>query len=95
MTTDMAARIRRTAHELGELTAIKSDAYGDSAGTSGAIMRILFSDGIPPDRYDDALLMVRVLDKLSRLAHDPGAFGESPWVDVCGYAMVAAARRKD
>ena len=89
----MPERIRQTAREVGEITAIKSEAYGDSAGTAGAILAILWPDGVPVDRYGDMLLVVRVLDKLSRLAHDPAAFGESPWLDVCGYGLVGASRK--
>jgi hypothetical protein len=85
--------IRRKAFEVGEVTALKSEAYGDSAGTAGAILAILWPDGVPVDRYGDMLLVVRVLDKLLRLAHDPGAFGESPWLDVAGYGLVGAARK--
>ncbi len=80
---------------LGRLVDDKQRAYGDSAGRSGAIMAILYPDGIPTHAYEDALLMVRVLDKLSRIAQrgsdgkDLG--GESPWADIAGYGLLGAA----
>ena len=80
---------------LGRLVDGKQRQYGDSAGRSGAIMAILYPNGIPPHAYDDALLVVRVLDKLSRIAQrgadgkDLG--GESPWSDIAGYGLLGAA----
>ena len=32
--------------------------------------------------------MVRVIDKMFRIATDKDAFGESPWRDICGYAIL-------
>ena len=78
--------------EIGELVAAKQEAYGDSFGKAGAVMRILYPAGIAPEQMDDALAVVRVLDKLFRIATDLDAFGESPWRDIAGYALLGAAR---
>lgn len=80
------------AKSIGALVEEKQAAYGDSFGRSGAIMRVLYPDGIPPSKLDDALTVVRVLDKLFRIATDRGALGESPWRDVAGYALLSIAR---
>lgn len=80
--------------EIGRLVSEKSAAYGDSFGRSGDIMRILYPDGIRPEQYDDALAVIRVIDKLFRIATAKDAFGESPWRDVCGYGLNGAARSK-
>ncbi|NRD51194.1 hypothetical protein [Corallococcus exiguus] len=77
---------------IGALVTTKQAAYGDSFGKSGAVMRILYPDGIPPERMDDALTVVRVLDKLFRIATDRDALGESPWRDIAGYALLSVAR---
>ena len=86
--------LRALAREIGETTEAKRAAYGDSAGTAGEALRLLWPDGIPPERYGDVLLIARIWDKLSRIAHDAGAFGEDPWLDVAGYGLVGAARRR-
>lgn len=70
----------------------KQAAYGDSFGRSGEVMRILYPDGIPPAKMDDALTVVRVLDKLFRIATDRDALGESPWRDIAGYALLSVER---
>lgn len=79
---------------IGELVTEKQAAYGDSFGKSGAMMRILYPDGIPHEKMDDALTVVRVLDKLFRIATDRDALGESPWRDVAGYALLAVRRQE-
>lgn len=78
--------------EIGKLVASKQAAYGDSFGKSGAVMRILYPDGISVEKLDDALTVVRVLDKLFRIATDRDALGESPWRDICGYGLLSAAK---
>jgi hypothetical protein len=82
---DLGARVGRTVES-------KQRQYGDAAGRAGAIMRVLYPDGVRPDQYDDALLIVRILDKLSRIAQrgpegkDLG--GESPYMDIAGYGLL-------
>lgn len=84
------------AKDLGELVTSKQRQYGDSAGRAGKIMLILYPTGIRPDQYGDALLVVRVLDKLSRIAERGGdgkdLGGESPWRDIGGYAVLGQAK---
>lgn len=77
---------------LGQLVERKQAAYGDSFGKSGAVMRILYPEGIGASQLDDALTVVRVLDKLFRVATDRDALGESPWGDIAGYALLAQRR---
>ncbi len=77
---------------IGETVEQKQAAYGDSFGKSGAVMRILYPDGISFEKLDDALTVVRVLDKLFRIATDRDALGESPWRDVAGYALLSVKR---
>lgn len=82
----------RIGGEVGRLVAEKQAAYGDSFGKAGAVMRILYPDGVPAEKLDDALTVVRVLDKLFRIATDRDALGESPWRDIAGYALLSVAR---
>lgn len=79
----------RIANELGKLCEEKNIAYGDSFTKAGAVMRILYPDGISIIQLDDALVVVRVIDKLFRIATDRDALGESPWRDIAGYSLLA------
>ncbi len=78
--------------EIGKLTDQKQGAYGDSFGKAGDVMRILYPNGITGEQMDDALAVVRVIDKLFRIATQKDAFGESPWRDIAGYGLLGAAR---
>jgi hypothetical protein len=77
--------------ELGKLIAEKQLAYGDSYGKSGEVLKQLFPNGIPMESYTDALAIVRIVDKLFRVATDPTWGGESPWKDIAGYALLRFA----
>jgi len=78
--------------EIGALVEEKNRQYGASADKSGGIMRILYPDGIAVHQMDDALLTVRILDKLSRIAQrgpDGKDLGnESPFKDIAGYGLL-------
>lgn len=86
-----SGQFERIAREIGALVAEKNRAYGDSFRAAADIMRALYPDGIRPEQYVDALGVVRVIDKLKRIATDRDALGESPWRDIAGYGVLGAA----
>ena len=88
----MARDYEKLGADIGRLVSEKQIAYGDSFGKAGEVVRILYPAGIPPEKLDDALTLVRVLDKLFRIATDRDALGESPWRDIAGYALLSAER---
>ncbi len=79
--------------EIGELVARKQEAYGDSFGRSVQVMQVLYPNGISGEQMADALCVVRIIDKLFRIANKKDAFGESPYRDIAGYALLGL--RKD
>lgn len=81
-----------TALDIADLINEKQSAYGRSFDKSGGIMRVLYPDGIKPHQIDDTLCIIRIIDKLFRIANNKNAFGESPWNDILGYALLAATR---
>lgn len=88
----MKPSYQEIAKKVADLVDEKQIAYGDSFGKAGKIMEILYPDGIPIDQMDDALTIIRVLDKLFRIATKKDAFGENPWKDIVGYALLAVRR---
>ena len=82
---------KEIASSIGTLVGEKNEAYGDSFGQACIILEVLYPKGINPDQYRDALAITRVIDKLFRLANKKDAFGESPWRDICGYAILGVA----
>lgn len=84
-------RYQEIASSIGKLTQEKNEAYGDSFGQACRILEVLYPGGIAPSQYRDALAITRVIDKLFRLANKRDAFGESPWRDIAGYAILGVA----
>lgn len=85
----VASRYIKKAVELGKLVETKQEQYGDSWGKAGRILEILYPDGVRPDQYHTFLGIVRVLDKICRLA--AGNKGdENAWEDLAGYGLLGA-----
>ncbi len=78
--------------DIGRLVDEKNLAYGDSFHQSGKILAILYPNGIPVSKYQDALAVIRVIDKLFRIATQKNAFGESPWKDIVGYGILGSCK---
>jgi hypothetical protein len=78
------------AAEIGQLLVEKNQAYGSSFAKVGEFFKLLYPNGLRPEQYADALLMARIFDKMMRLATNAGAFGESPYRDLAGYAILGA-----
>ena len=78
--------------EIGSLVDEKNAAYGNSFAESYKILSVLYPNGISPEQYTDALAIIRVIDKLFRIATKKDAFGESPWRDIAGYAILGVAK---
>jgi hypothetical protein len=85
-------KLRAVGEDVARVVVEKNRAYGDAINKVADVMHTLFPDGITPDKYMDMLLIVRVLDKLSRIADgDPEAFDETPWRDIAGYGICGGA----
>jgi hypothetical protein len=81
--------------EIGALVDHKKKAYGNSFTKAGAIIKILYPHGIEPSQYDDMLALIRIIDKLFRIATQKDAFDESPWDDVAGYAILKSVDEEE
>ena len=77
---------------IGKLVDKKNKAYGDAFNKSEEILKILYPTGIPVEQYGDILAIVRIVDKLFRIATDKDGLGENPWEDIAGYGILMAAK---
>jgi hypothetical protein len=82
---------KQIGEEIGSLVDKKNAAYGSSFAESHKILSVLYPNGIQPEQYTDALAIIRVIDKLFRIANNKNAFDESPWNDIAGYAILGVA----
>ena len=79
-----------TAVEIGALVTEKDKAYGSSFAKAGDFLRLLYPNGLRPEQYGDALLLVRIFDKQMRIATAKDALGENPYRDIAGYGLLGA-----
>jgi len=81
--------------EIGGTVEQKNEAYGSSFIKCGQFLELLYPDGMRPEQYTKALLLVRIFDKQMRIAHSETAFGESPFRDIAGYGICGASMSPD
>lgn len=75
----------------------KRKAYGNAFFQSSSILQLLYPNGIPVESYNDALTILRICDKLFRIANSQGkrdSMNEDPWQDIAGYAILALEQMK-
>jgi hypothetical protein len=77
---------------VGALVDTKNKAYGSAFDDAGNFLKLLYPDGIQPEQYGDALALVRIFDKMKRIATDKDALGESPYRDIAGYGLLGLQR---
>lgn len=77
---------------VGALVDTKNKAYGSAFDDAGSFLKLLYPDGIQPKQYGDALALVRIFDKMKRIATDRDALGESPYRDIAGYGLLGLQR---
>jgi len=79
---------------IGALVDEKNEAYGSSFDKSEQILNVLYPEGVKSEQYKDMLGVTRVIDKLFRIANRKDAFGENPWKDIAGYAILGCGEDK-
>lgn len=78
-------------NELKELLLEKRKAYGNSFNNAPQILQHLYPNGVSVDQYEDLLTIVRIIDKLYRIANQ--ADTEDPWQDIAGYAVLSLEKK--
>lgn len=87
--------------ELIELLKLKREAYGDNLKSTGRFLSLLYPDGVPSSALPELGTMIRVVDKLFRIANRHKAEeegkgwedNENPWWDIAGYGLATVADR--
>jgi hypothetical protein len=83
------------AEQIGKLVEEKNAAYGSSFDKTGDFLKLLYPNGVNINQYNDMLCLVRIFDKLMRIANDKGAFSEEPYKDIMGYALLGLKMTND
>lgn len=85
------SKYEQAALMIAKLVTTKQIQYGNSFGNSNKIFKVLYPNGVSPEQMKDFLVIVRIVDKLFRIARgDQGE--ESAWTDINGYSLLALTR---
>ena len=84
---DVTGKYEFIGTSIGKLVDEKNKQYGDAFNKSGEFLKILYPNGIKPEQYSDMLGIVRVFDKLMRIANGNQG-NENAWKDIGGYALL-------
>jgi hypothetical protein len=88
-------KFEKIASDLSTILSMKNEAYGNAFDKTTQILTLLYPNGIKVAQFKDVHVIVRMLDKLSRIARDNDPMGESPYMDIAGYSILALARDDD
>lgn len=77
--------------DIEEMVERKNASYGNSIGKSSDLLRTLCPDGIPVTIFHRAHVLIRVLDKVSRLFSPNINYLQAmdAWNDIQGYCVKA------
>ena len=93
---ELIEKYKQKGIQIGSLVESKNKQYGNSFNLAGEFLNIIYPDGIKPHQYTDALALVRIFDKIMRIAQRsedgklPG--NESAYSDLAGYGILGAVR---
>ena len=82
------AKFEDAGTRIGKLVQEKNKVYGNAFATCAEALFLLYPDGVHPSQYRDMLALVRIWDKMMRIATDRDALGESPFGDIAGYGLL-------
>lgn len=77
----------KIAKEVADIVEQKNKTYGNAAGECNLFLELLYPDGVSVKDYKNMLFLVRLWDKIKRIATDKDAFGEEPEKDIIGYCL--------
>lgn len=88
----MQDKFKKITDDLATILSIKDEAYGNAFDKTTHILSLLYPNGIKVEQYKDLHVVIRMLDKISRIARDNDPLGESPYMDIAGYSILSLAR---
>ena len=88
----MQDKFKKITDDLAQILSIKDEAYGNAFDKTTQILSLLYPNGLKVEQYKDLHVIIRMLDKISRIARDNDPLGESPYMDIAGYSILSLAR---
>ena len=85
--TENIENYQKIGNDIGKMVAEKNKQYGDSISDTAEFLKILFPNGIESDSYKDLGILVRIYDKMKRIANG-NAGNENAYNDIAGYGIL-------
>jgi len=83
------AELEVIARDVASMVKEKNREYGGAFQKVSHILSILFPNGIPTSKYHDVAILVRVLDKICRIASaNDKDVKKDAWLDIVGYGLL-------
>lgn len=86
---------KKLGEEIGNVVDEKNSAYGNSFKQCQEFLTLLYPNGVPVRSYRDMIIIIRMIDKMKRLAEKPKAFSEDPYRDMAGLAIRLFLNQKE
>ena len=81
--------VRSVACDVVVVVEEKNREYGSAFQKVSEILNILFPNGIPASKYHDVAILIRVLDKICRIASaNDKDVKKDAWLDITGYGLL-------
>jgi len=75
--------------DVASIVKEKNREYGSAFQKVSHILSILFPNGIPTNKYHDVAILIRVLDKVCRIASaNDKDVKKDAWLDLTGYGLL-------
>lgn len=76
---------------IGTKVTEKNKQYGDAINSTEEFLKLLYPNGIKPEQYADLGIVIRIYDKLKRIAN--GNQGEeNAYFDIAGYGILGVKK---
>lgn len=83
----MMDKFSEIARQIGEIVSSKNKQYGDAINSTSVFLKELYPNGIKPEQYGDLGLIIRIHDKLKRIANGNNG-NEDAYSDLAGYGIL-------
>jgi len=81
--------VRSVACDVVVVVEEKNREYASAFQKVSEILNILFPNGIPTSKYHDVAILIRVLDKICRIATaNDKDVKKDAWLDITGYGLL-------
>jgi hypothetical protein len=86
--TQPTTQLQKMAKQIVKLLEEKEQAYGNAFDKTDQFLKLLYPEGVSVHQYSDMLFVVRIFDKMMRIANNKKAFNEEPFKDITGYGLL-------